>query len=276
MSPPSGRRLRGAIAAIAVGLTVVMGAVAPADASPPTIQSDVTVELDRDGQTRGRSALAWRRRAQSEVSAVNRAYAGARCDDCRAVAVSFQVVLAHRGPTQITPDNTAIAVNEDCQRCETVAIAYQFVVAGSGRSHLTPAGHMSIARVRGDAPRAQPLGPPCSRARRPGRRSGGRRWPPCSRPSCGPFRPFAARCGATRDGDGAPVSRRGRKPCSTGRPTHRSSCPTSMSARAWRLGSGSRRSRRPPVHSPPRHAPHRFARSPGRTRRRRRCPARCT
>lgn len=149
MSRPSGRRLRRAIAAIALGLTVGTGAVAPADASPSTIQSDVTVELDRDGRTSGRSALRVAQTSASEVSAVNRAYAGARCDDCRAVAVSFQIVLANRGPTQITPDNAALAVNEDCQRCETVAIAYQFVVAGSGRSHVTPAGHMSLAGVRG-------------------------------------------------------------------------------------------------------------------------------
>jgi hypothetical protein len=150
LSRPPGRRLRRAIAAIAVGLIVGTGAVAPADATPSTVQSDVTVQLDRDGRTRSRSALRVAKTSAADVTAVNRAYAGATCDDCRAVAVSFQIVLANRGPTQITPDNAALAVNEGCQRCETVAIAYQFVVVSPGRSHLTPAGHMEIARVRGE------------------------------------------------------------------------------------------------------------------------------
>jgi hypothetical protein len=148
VSQPSGRRVCRAIAAIAVGLAIGTGAVAPADAQPRTVQSDVTVEVDRDGQTRARARLRIARTSASDVAVVNRAYAGARCEDCRAVAVSFQVVLAQRGPTQISADNAAFAVNEECERCDTVAIAYQFVVAGSGRSQLTPAGHRSLASVR--------------------------------------------------------------------------------------------------------------------------------
>ena len=148
MSRPWRRRLRRTFAAITLGLAVSTAAIVPADAHPRTVHSDVSVEVDRHGQTRGRSALHVAQTNTSDVSAVNRAYAGARCEDCRAVALSFQVVLAHRGPTQISADNAAIAVNEDCVRCDTVAIAYQFVVAGSGRSHLTPEGHRSLARVR--------------------------------------------------------------------------------------------------------------------------------
>jgi hypothetical protein len=133
-----------------VVLAVGWGAVTPAGAGAGarTVSSDVTVAVRHDGQSRARAALRVARTSAAEVSATNGAYAYAACDDCRAVAVAFQVVLANRAPTDVAADNAAVAANEACERCETVAIAYQFVVVGPGRAQLTPAGRQRLAGVR--------------------------------------------------------------------------------------------------------------------------------
>jgi hypothetical protein len=142
-------RLRRGMAAVVITVAVWGGAVAPADARRDgTIETSVAVELYRDGHAKGRSTLKVARTSAADVSAVNRAYAYVQCDDCRAVALSFQVVFANRGPTNIAADNAAVALSEACERCETVAIAYQFVVASPHRSHLTRAGHWRLAKAR--------------------------------------------------------------------------------------------------------------------------------
>ncbi len=133
-----------------VALAVVWGAVAPADAQARTVTNDVTVTVDHDGQTKARSALRVARVSADGVSAVNSARASARCADCRAVALAFQVVLANRAPTDVSADNAAVAVNDTCTRCETVAIAYQFVVVSPGRLQFTPAGRGRLAAVRAE------------------------------------------------------------------------------------------------------------------------------
>jgi hypothetical protein len=135
-----------------VGIVLAMGwsTTAPAGARERTITQDVTVALHHDGQTRERSALRVARASASEVTAINSAHASVGCDDCRAVAIAFQVVLANRAPTGITPDNAAVAVNDACERCETVAIAYQFVVVSGDRSQLTVAGSQRLAALRVD------------------------------------------------------------------------------------------------------------------------------
>lgn len=150
MTSTARRSLSRGVVSAGVALALCWAAVAPADAHGPTrtISTDVTVAVDRDGDDRARSTLQVARTSASEVSAVNVAGAWARCDDCRAVALSFQVVVADRAPDVVDADNAALAVNEACERCETVAIAYQFVVLNPGRAHLTGAGHARLAQVR--------------------------------------------------------------------------------------------------------------------------------
>ena len=158
-----GRRLGRCVGSVGIVLTVLGGAVAPAEAgSTRTVKTNVTVEVHRDGQTRGRSALKLARTSSAGVSALNSAYAYAQCEDCRAVAVAFQVVLANHAPSDIAADNTAVALNRRCQRCETVAIAYQFVVVSPHRSQLTPAGHLRMAGIRLDLLRLSYSGRPAA------------------------------------------------------------------------------------------------------------------
>lgn len=144
-----GGRLGRCAGSVAIVLAVLWGAVAPAEAGDTkTVRTDVTVEVHRDGQSKARSALKLARTSSPDVSALNRAYAYAQCDGCRAVAASFQVVLANNAPTNVAADNAAFASNENCTRCETVAIAYQFVVVNPHRSQLTPTGAVRLARAR--------------------------------------------------------------------------------------------------------------------------------
>lgn len=150
MRRPPERRLRRCVGLVGVVLAVGWGAIAPAGAEGRTVTNDVSVAVDHDGQTGARAALRVARSSADSVSAVNGAHAYARCADCRAVAVAFQVVLASRASADVTADNAAVAVNDGCERCETVAIAYQFVVVSPGRLQLTPTGRGRLAAVRAE------------------------------------------------------------------------------------------------------------------------------
>lgn len=58
---------------------------------------------------------------------VNRAEARGSCTDCQTFAIALQISLISRDATQITPVNSAVALNVGCVRCRTVARAIQFV-----------------------------------------------------------------------------------------------------------------------------------------------------
>jgi putative peptide zinc metalloprotease protein len=62
----------------------------------------------------------------------NEAYAFASCRDCRAVAVSFQVVLVVGHASIAAPQNVSAAVAYGCVRCVTEALAVQLVVSVPG------------------------------------------------------------------------------------------------------------------------------------------------
>ena len=64
------------------------------------------------------------------------------------MAISFQVVLAGGDPSTVTPQNIAIALNENCTSCVTAAFAYQFIVAGSGPITLTKEGERRLKDLR--------------------------------------------------------------------------------------------------------------------------------
>ncbi|RYP84166.1 hypothetical protein EKO23_17010 [Nocardioides guangzhouensis] len=66
------------------------------------------------------------------VTNTNEAYAAASCEDCAAVAISFQVVLIVGDADTVVPANLATAVNYSCVRCLTYALASQLVVTLDG------------------------------------------------------------------------------------------------------------------------------------------------
>jgi len=155
-------RLRWVAAALATALGIgLVPAPAGAAQGRATLTDQQLVELRSDGARRGASGLGLHHTDAARVTARNSAVAYAACDDCRAVALSFQVVLADRGPKDIDAQNLAVAVNDHCRRCESLAVAYQVVVASPGRTHLTEVGRVGLqyvqVRLRGLARSDKPL-----------------------------------------------------------------------------------------------------------------------
>ena len=82
------------------------------------------------------------------VNHSNVANAAARCTDCRATAIAFQVVLA-TGDAQLgTPHNQAVAINDQCTNCVVYAGARQFVRIVEGKARFTGEGRSTLASVR--------------------------------------------------------------------------------------------------------------------------------
>jgi putative peptide zinc metalloprotease protein len=75
-------------------------------------------------------ALVWA--GGSQVDTTNEAYAFARCADCGAVAVSFQVVLITGQADVVVPQNLSAAVTYECIECVTFALASQLVLTVDG------------------------------------------------------------------------------------------------------------------------------------------------
>ena len=82
------------------------------------------------------------------VDNANKAHAAARCTDCEATAIAFQIVLVSGAPSRVAPTNEAVALNLECTRCEVVAEARQFVRVVEDPVKITRAGRAELARVR--------------------------------------------------------------------------------------------------------------------------------
>ncbi|MET1059066.1 MAG: hypothetical protein ABWX84_05690 [Nocardioides sp.] len=82
------------------------------------------------------------------VTNTNEAYAAASCDNCAAVAVSFQVVLIVGDADTVVPANLATAVNYNCVQCLTFALASQLVVTLDGP--LSDAGMAALQDLWAD------------------------------------------------------------------------------------------------------------------------------
>jgi putative peptide zinc metalloprotease protein len=79
------------------------------------------------------------------VTNTNEAYAAASCENCAAVAVSFQVVLIVGDADTVVPANLATAVNYNCVQCLTYALASQLVVTLDGP--LSDAGMEALQKL---------------------------------------------------------------------------------------------------------------------------------
>lgn len=82
------------------------------------------------------------------VDQTNLALAYSNCEACTTVAVAIQIVLVMGDVTTVTPENVAIAINDECSLCETFAVAYQFVVGiDEGPIHFTGDGMKRLAQI---------------------------------------------------------------------------------------------------------------------------------
>jgi putative peptide zinc metalloprotease protein len=132
------------IALIALLGFAFAGARAPA-ASADTAAVRVNT---KDDSSLFRFAFGIRRVMNGVVDQTNAAVAYARCERCRTVAISIQIVLVMSPATVVTPQNVAIAINEQCTLCETLAAAYQFVIGTPGPVRFTEEGKREIAEIR--------------------------------------------------------------------------------------------------------------------------------
>jgi hypothetical protein len=150
------------IAAVVAAATVLTLVPLPAEASGSgpgsgsrsgsghgsgSVVTTAEATVHRDGRTRTDSDFDVRRVAFGLTAATNTAVAYARCRHCRALAVSFQVVLARRVSADVAVHNRALAVTDRCTRCEAVARAYQWVVVTGPDRRLSPHGQRELAQV---------------------------------------------------------------------------------------------------------------------------------
>ena len=98
------------------------------------------------------SDFAWdvTRQSGGDVDQLNSATAEARCTDCGATAIAFQVVLVSGPSGSLTPHNRAVAVNDQCTRCVVAAEARQFVRVVDEPVKFTGAGMQQLADIRQD------------------------------------------------------------------------------------------------------------------------------
>lgn len=92
-------------------------------------------------------AFGLRENGSDVVDESNTATAYGNCDDCRAIAIAFQVVIVQGKPSTVRPLNLALAVNEGCSGCSALAIAHQFVVGKGEPARITDKGRQQLAAV---------------------------------------------------------------------------------------------------------------------------------
>ena len=144
---PAVRRVAAQVALLL--LACVIPPVAQAD--PPQRHQDnvATAVIEQDG---GRAFdlefEVLTQRGTNDVDNFNAANAGARCTDCRATAIAFQVVLVSGIPERLTPHNRAVAINDQCTQCVVVAEARQFVRVVDEPVKFSDAGREVLADVR--------------------------------------------------------------------------------------------------------------------------------
>src|SRR3977135_1609766 len=60
----------------------------------------------------------------------------------------MDIVLVEGTPTEMRPENVAVAVNAGCTLCDTFASAYQFVINAGGPVHFTHQGLRELHQIR--------------------------------------------------------------------------------------------------------------------------------
>lgn len=112
--------------------------------------NQAVAEATEDGSSVFDLAFAVRQTASEVVDETNSAIAYASCAECRAVAIAFQIVIVQGSPSTVTPQNLAIAVNDQCSGCSTLALAYQFVIGRGEPVRLTRQGQQRLEQIRRD------------------------------------------------------------------------------------------------------------------------------
>ena len=140
-------------------LTILACALPAGGAQASTGENLAQATIEQDG---GRAFdFAWDISSQrgGVVDQANKAHAAARCTDCEATAIAFQIVIASKANT-VAPTNEAVALNLECTRCEVVAEARQFVRVVDAPVRITGAGRAELKQVRRELRALETLDPP--------------------------------------------------------------------------------------------------------------------
>jgi putative peptide zinc metalloprotease protein len=134
-------------------LVAVLAFGALAAATPGTALADnrtneaVAVNL-KDGSELFKFAFKVVKVNRDVVDQQNVAVSYASCEVCRTIAVAFQIVLVMSDPDLVTPENVAVALNENCTSCETLASAYQYVFSVPAGFRFSGKARAEIARIK--------------------------------------------------------------------------------------------------------------------------------
>ena len=139
------RRRWTALLLTVVGCVLSMGSAHAATSTDNSATAIIEVDHGRAFD------FAWnlsRQRGDADVTNWNSATAKARCVECRATAIAFQIVLVSGSPSVVVPRNTAEAVNLECTNCTVAAEARQFVRVVPDPVRFTGEGRAILANVR--------------------------------------------------------------------------------------------------------------------------------
>jgi putative peptide zinc metalloprotease protein len=136
-------------ALLSVAGIALSGGAAVADGGSPN-QNLATAIVEQDGKSEFDLAVDIDRQKGGAVDHLNQARALARCTDCDATAIAFQIVLVSGEPTSVEPKNSAVAINDQCERCATYAGARQFVRVTAEPVRFTREGVRTLADVYRD------------------------------------------------------------------------------------------------------------------------------
>jgi putative peptide zinc metalloprotease protein len=98
----------------------------------------------KSGSSLFKFAFSIRKVAGDVVDNTNAAVAYASCEQCQTTAIAIQIVLVTGSPSVVTPQNLALAINDQCTLCETFAGAYQIVLGTGGPVKLTNEGKRQL------------------------------------------------------------------------------------------------------------------------------------
>lgn len=141
-------RITAAVAvAAAAAVTLVPLPAAASEGGSRTVVTSAVATVHHNGRTRTDTDFDIRRVPFGLTAATNTAFAYAHCRHCRALAVSFQVVVARTVPADLAVNNHALAVTDRCTRCEAVARAYQWVIVTGPDYRLSGHGQRELAHI---------------------------------------------------------------------------------------------------------------------------------
>jgi putative peptide zinc metalloprotease protein len=133
---------------LSIAVALLSFGAAPVRAQDSGGDSAAVAINTKDGSSIFRLAFHVHRTMSDVVDESDVAVAHASCEDCRTVAVAIQVVLVMSDPSVVTPENIALAVNQECVSCETLASAYQYVLGTDGAVRFDAEGNRELAEIR--------------------------------------------------------------------------------------------------------------------------------